>query len=447
MEKSQELNNAKNEFTKMSAIKFIISSVIGILVFFIPISNGNTPLVLLISFAKKILGNTLIPIVVLFVCILAVTCLLEYTKKFPVLTKFYSRDGLSSKIMYVIGAILGVLIITKVGPEVLLNKNIGGLSLDLAGSVFVTVTVAGTLISLIAEFGLLQFIGAFIEPVMRPVYQLPGYAAVDGIASFVCAPSVGVFLTNKIYKDKLYTAKEAASIATNFSVCSLGFFLVLCEWGEIQHLYGKVVLTSLLITFIMAVIMIRIPPISNIPDEYIDGTKKISEKKKYSYKGVLHRAISSALETASTTKSNILLSSLISSFLFAIKIAGYILSVATIALFFAEATPMFTWIGKPFIPILSFLGLPDADIIAPSVLVCIAELGLPVLLIAGKNVAEASVFFITVLSTVQIVFFAESANAIMESDIPLGAFKLVIIFLERTVIAIPLVALAVYVLF
>ncbi len=91
--------------------------------------------------------------------------------------------------------------------------------------------------------------------------------------------------------------------------------------------------------------------------------------------------------------------------------------------------------------------MPNAAEIAPSTLVGISELALPVMLIAGKNIAVQSVFFITVLSTVQIIFFTESANAMLETSIPLSVLDLVIIFLERTIIAIPLVALASHLLF
>lgn len=46
-----------------------------------------------------------------------------------------------------------------------------------------------------------------------------------------------------------------------------------------------------------------------------------------------------------------------------------------------------------------------------------------------------------VLSTSQIIFFTESANAMLESDIPVGFGDLVKIFFIRTIILIPMVAL------
>lgn len=58
-----------------------------------------------------------------------------------------------------------------------------------------------------------------------------------------------------------------------------------------------------------------------------------------------------------------------------------------------------------------------------------------------------SVFFVCTLSLVQIVFFTESANAMLEADIPLSLVDLILIFIIRTIIAIPLVALATHIIF
>ena len=85
--------------------------------------------------------------------------------------------------------------------------------------------------------------------------------------------------------------------------------------------------------------------------------------------------------------------------------------------------------------------IPDAAAVAPSCLVGIAEIALPCMLIAGQTLQPVSIFFVIVLSTVQIIFFTESANAMMQSDMNLKLPELVLIFIIRTVIAIPIVAL------
>ena len=106
-----------------------------------------------------------------------------------------------------------------------------------------------------------------------------------------------------------------------------------------------------------------------------------------------------------------------------------------------NSTPIAQGIAIPMAPILSLLGLADAETIAASSVVGVFALSIPATLIKGKAVAAASAFFVVVLSTSQIIFFTESANAMLESDIPLGFWDLIKVFLLRTVILIPMVAL------
>ena len=131
---------------------------------------------------------------------------------------------------------------------------------------------------------------------------------------------------------------------------------------------------------------------------------------------------------------------------FTVKIVTFVQALATIALFISNYT-FFDWIGMPMVPYLELCQMPDAAAIAPATLVGIAEIALPVMTIAGMKIAPMSIFFVIVLSTVQIIFFTESANAMMQSDLNLKFPELVLIFLIRTLIAIPIVAVFAHVLF
>lgn len=429
-------------------VKFFLYSLFGILYFFIPVYSGKTFLALSVSAVKAAAGKNLTLIVVILVIIF---CLIVLIKP-PVnrIKKHISVEKITTKFLYFIGMIIGVLTLFQVGPQFLIQSDTGGLALFLAADVFITVFLAGTVVTLLSSFGLLQFVGILIEPLMRPLYRLPGYAGIDIATSITTSPAVDIYLSNKIFLDKLYTKREVSAVVTNFSVCSLGFFIVLCEIAGITQYYGQVVLTSIIISFIIPLITVRIPPLSRISDVYVDGTaikKEKTTENNICKVNILKLAWDSALSTAKKTSSKEILNGFVDSVFFAIKIVCYILSIATAALIISTYTPVFQWIGIPIAPILQIFGIPNAVEIAPSVLVGISELALPTLLIADKAVAPAASFFIVVLSTLQIIFFTESANAIMESSIPLKAWRLIVIFLIRTVIAIPLVAIAMHLIF
>ena len=84
---------------------------------------------------------------------------------------------------------------------------------------------------------------------------MPGKASIDALSSFVCAPSVGVMITNNLYQKKIYTQREAVTITTCFSVCSLGAFAFLSGMANCGEYYSQLVLCALVLAFVMAAIM------------------------------------------------------------------------------------------------------------------------------------------------------------------------------------------------
>lgn len=115
----------------------------------------------------------------------------------------------------------------------------------------------------------------------------------------------------------------------------------------------------------------------------------------------------------------------------------------------AEYTPVFDWMGLLFVPLLNLLQVPNAEMIAPSFPVGIAEMFLPVLLIAENvdQIEPGARFLVTAVSISQIIFFAETAVVMLSAKLPLKAWELVVVFFERTIIAIIIGAAFMHLLF
>ena len=263
-----------------AVIKFLFFSLSGVLFFFAPVFGDNTPLMYVLSTIKKMAGKSLQTLILLLTIGLFAASALNTFRILPQLDPWLGKDGKTSKILYLMAVVFGLMVYFKVGPEFIIHKETGGLALYLAASIFLTVFIAGFVVTFIASFGLLEFVGTLIEPIMRPIYKLPGYAAVDVATSIACSAAVDVFLANKIYLNKLYTKRDVAVVASNFTICSLGFFVVLCEIAKIPQYYGLVAVTSFAISFIIPIITARIPPLSRIPDEFVDGTPYTGEDEK-----------------------------------------------------------------------------------------------------------------------------------------------------------------------
>lgn len=434
---------AKNNSASVG--RFIICSIVGVFLFFVNI-QGKVPMVHIMGAVQGALGYGVQFWIVMFsiVAVLICSIICRFGKNVPeVLKDTYRKDNLFSYFTYITATIFSVMVVFQVGPAAILDPAIGTSSLEIACDSFFAIMIAGTLVAFITEFGFIEFLGRLVEPLMRVIYKLPGKASVDAIASFVIAPAAGVMITNDLYRKNVYTDREAASISTNFSIASLGGFAFLSGIAGIGGEFAKVVVAALLCTFILAAIMIRIPPLAKKSDRYFDGTEQTEEARRpgrYSA-DIFSLAFQDGVTKAGQSSFSCFLTQLKSSFMFGIKVNAFIMSLSTICLLIANYTPITKWIAVPMGPVLSLLGLADAETIAASSVVGILALSLPATLIKGKAVATASAFFVVVLSTCQIVFFTESANAMLESDIPLSFWDLIKVFFLRTIILIPLVAL------
>ena len=122
-------------------------------------------------------------------------------------------------------------------------------------------------------------------------------------------------------------------------------------------------------------------------------------------------------------------------FYLCICVVGIILAVII-----ATYTPFFKWISYPMGMYLKVLGVPEAFAAAPATLVGFTDMFIPALLAVTLTSVKTK-FVIGVLSLVQIIYLTEVGTIIIKSEIPLNFWKLLVIFLERTIIAIPLIVL------
>lgn len=314
--------------TRNNLFKFLIFSAIGVWVFFIPTTiggNSGVPMVLLIDAVKALLGPTVMNWMVLILCIaLSITFTISRIQKDGPIRRFHKKDGWGTGILYYLSAIFAVMVVFNVGPSQIVNDSVGIEAIGLAGSTLLTVTIAGWLVNFLIEFGILEFIGTLMEPIMRKVFKLPGQSAVTAVSAFVAAPAVGVFMTDRLYHENVYTHKEACCVATNFSVVSLGFFALLVTITDTQYMYGKVVISSLVIVFILAAIVIRIPPLSRKKDRYYNGveqTAAMRKSSKYS-KDTMKKAVAASTTKVSQTPYSIFVTSIPGVLSFTVNCAG-----------------------------------------------------------------------------------------------------------------------------
>ncbi|WP_152656924.1 YjiH family protein [Oceanobacillus sp. CFH 90083] len=438
-------------------IKFIIPSLLGLFLFLYPLptEEGFTiPIAFLAGLLQDAMESNLSLIMMLIITLTAIfTTFARIADKsvfgrFPFLHQLFYTSWFWT-ITRILAAVFAVMVYFQIGPEFVYNEETGGMLLDsLLHTLFVVFLFAGLFLPFLTNFGLLEFFGGIMRNVMRPLFRLPGRASVDSLASWVGDATIGVLLTNKQYEEGYYTKREAAIISTTFSVVSITFTLVILQQVNLEHMFLPFYLTILIAGGAAAFIMPRIPPLSRMADTYVNGEERadvevIPDSENaltYGFKNALKRA---EKETSFRTffidgGKNIL------DMWFAVT--PVVMGFGTTAVIIAEYTPLFQWLGMPFVPILELMQIPFAQEASETLLIGFADMFLPAILITGVE-AEITRFIIAALSVTQLIFMSEVGGLILGTKIPVSFRHLVIIFLLRTVITLPIITIIAHILF
>ncbi|MFS0861219.1 YjiH family protein [Fredinandcohnia sp. 179-A 10B2 NHS] len=438
-------------------LQFIIPSLIGIILFVIPFpyNEGVTiPVAILAGWAQDLLGGAIpgimTALIVLAALISVITSLTKpgFIMNSPFLNKLFYVTPLWL-VTRVLGAIFAVMVLFHIGPEAIWSENTGGtLLFDLIPVLFSVFLFAGLFLPLLLDFGLLELCGALLTKVMRPLFKLPGRSSVDAIASWLGDGTIGVLLTNKQYEDGFYTKREAAIIGTTFSVVSITFTVVILEYMNLSNLFGPFYLTIVVAGLVCAIILPRIPPLSRKPDTYYEGVESnadesipegisrfrwgsnqavIQAKKNSDYGNVLKGGLQNVLDMW-------------------LGVVPVVMAIGTIALVIAEYTPLFTWLGVPFVPILNWLQIPEAAAAAQTMVIGFADMFLPAIIGADIE-SDLTRFVIAGVSITQLIYMSEVGGLLLGSKLPVRFIDLVIIFLLRTIITLPIIVVAAHFIF
>ena len=461
---SRELD--KVELDKSHLIKglltLIIGGALGIIVFFAQI-DGTPVFKILYGGFTGIFGQYVYWVVAgLMVLNLCLHVYYRWIKKGQctgLLAESYNGDGPVFTFFFVLGVIYAIVYalfqfgLVEFAPIT---------SADTGGDVFdgVVVPVLGIILvgacfmPCLLNSGILEIVGVLLEPLMRPLFKIPGKAALDCTASFVTSSSMGVLITNKLYKMQAYTVKEMCAIMTGFSAVSIGFaYLVIDTAGLADH-FVLLYAISFVMLLIMAPIMIRIFPLHRKPDTFENGMEQTDADR---HEGLRYTAqtlptgAKRAVTRGAITRGPVVdvLSSLRDGAIVLPKVMAMLSAIGTSAMILAYYTPIFDWIGYIFLPLIQLLQVPDAPDVAPSMMVGITEMFVPVLLIAGK-VATMDIkarAFVVLVSMCQIIFFSETGTVMLACKSPIKFWELVVCFLERTLLAMVLAAIAIQIFF
>lgn len=447
----------KKQYSGADYSRFIIPSIIGIILFMVPFKyegEFTIPVAMLSKLFSGALKGALPTIITMLITFTGIMTLIYKVGKPSFIEKSDELKGLFNVnsfwfVIRITGMVLVILTYFKMGPEWIWSGDTGGLLLEgLLTTLLAIFFFAAFLLPLLLNFGLLEFVGSILTPIMRPIFKLPGRSSIDCITSWLGDGTIGVLLTNNQYEEGYYSTREASVIATTFSAVSITFSLVVLDEVGLAHMFVPYYLAVTFAGIVAAIIVPRIPPLSRKKDDYLkeinrDDMENVPEGyTPYTW------GLNQAIETA---KGNMDLKKFIKSGLHNVLemwvgVIPVIMAFGTIAAIIANFTPIFAWLGMPFIPILNLLKIPFATEASQTMIVGFADMFLPSVIGASIQ-SELTRFVIAGVSVTQLIYLSEVGAVILGSKIPISPLELFVIFIQRTLVTLPIIALVGHLLF
>ncbi|WP_025025869.1 YjiH family protein [Caldalkalibacillus mannanilyticus] len=455
--KNQVTTHSNKPPTSSDYLKFIIPSFIGILLFMIPFSYGDSVTIPVAMLAKWVQGQfeSVLPIVMTVIIILTVIGSLIARLFSPsiIMDKPFLKNLFYVSPIWLIARFLGmvfaIMTLYQIGPEWIWSEDTGGLLLfDLIPVLFSVFLFAGLFLPLLLNFGLLELFGTLLTRLMRPIFTLPGRSSIDCLASWLGDGTIGVLLTNKQYEEGYYTKREAAVIGTTFSVVSITFSIVVIQQMKLEHLFLPYYLTIVLAGFVCALVLPRIPPLSRKPDTFYEKATSQADESIPAHTSAFAWGIQQAVAKAKTNTrfSQVAKGGVQNVLDMWMGVVPIVMALGTVALVLAEYTQLFVILGAPFVPLLQLMQVPEAALAAQTMVIGFADMFLPAIIGSGIE-SDFTRFVIACVSVTQLIYMSEVGGLLLASKLPVRFLDLVIIFLLRTLISLPIIVLMAHLIF
>ncbi|MES2840411.1 MAG: YjiH family protein [Pseudomonadota bacterium] len=415
----------------VALLRLIAYSGIGLAMFFLPITIGGKTTIFF-DHAASWLATQQRPL-----SIALVLALMAWGAASPFIKGTWRASTTHTvfSVLKVVGVVLALMYLLKLGPTALHEKDMLPFLFDkLALTVGLIVPLGAVALAFLVGFGLLELVGVLMQPVMRPIWRTPGHSAIDAVASFVGSYSVGLLITNRVYLDGKYTAREAAIIATGFSTVSAAFMVIVAKTLNLMPAWNFYFWSTFVIAFVVTAITAWIPPISRMDNS--GGVSDALPAGRNRWQAAYDAGLQQARSAPALWR--VLSDNLRDGLAMAAAVVPTILAVGLIGLLLARYTPVFDLLGLLLVPFVWIAGLAEPVATSKALASGLAEMFLPALMLKDADAVER--YVAAVVSVSSVLFFSGSIPCVLATRIPLSLRQMVVIWFVRTVLSLLLAA-------
>ena len=262
--------NGEDLFKKM---KIYIFSLIGTIIFFIPIkiNNQNETLLYHMSYFLENKASILINIsIIFFISLSILKNIININKssinKFLVFTKIFSL-------------IIFIFISVGKGEIFFIEDGFIFILKDLILNLSIVLPIASLFMPFLLDYGLVEITEAFTHKIMKKLFRVSGKVFLNFLVYLLVDNVCGAFVTYSLYKAGKLRERECAITILNFSVLSLSLTSDLCNKIDINM--GEFLIMEMVVLVICNVIISRIYPLKKKKQSYYfkSGHKNVNCKK------------------------------------------------------------------------------------------------------------------------------------------------------------------------
>ncbi|SCH03928.1 Uncharacterized protein conserved in bacteria [uncultured Clostridium sp.] len=419
----------KDENDSLYILKMIFYSIIGIIIFFIPININNQTQTMLYHISDLIQLNYrefLKIYIILFMIIGSIKSFIDNKNK-----------------IYFSFRILSVIILLNVfyGNNYIFfqNDNTPLIIKDVVLNLITVLPISAVFMPFILEYGLLEIIESYFHPIMKKYFKISGKALIIIFIYLFTDCFCGYYMTHLMYSKGKLRLNELYTLLINFSTMS--FYMMSYTYSELNLNSKSFILVSLLILIISNMVLCRIYPLSKIKKSYYVKTNyKESIHKKDKFK----KGINKHLENKENR--NI--------FEYIIENLGHVLNLNMklisnlIVVFFLgdllfNNNSVIEFLSQIFYPIISTVKFPDASLISKSIIRSLYN-SISTIDLINFSILYDTRFIIGIFSVIIGISFTTNLTYIYSANIKIDKKYFIIMYFEKVALTILLYSIIYY---